>query len=350
MWRIALLVLCAALCFAAVTEHKELDVTPDTEWTDSGMDVKAGDSLTFSASGNLDYAGSSATPDGRARGWKDLLNQLPLNSAGRGALLGRWSQSPAARPFLVGSQSTQTAPIDGHLYLGINQMMSAPGAGRYHVVIDCQAAPETSRLRNVPLPNFTQSMLNRIPLRVTDLEGDPGDRVNFILLGSEEKVKAALQAAGWVVVDKTKTAAVLHGLLASLSKDAYVNLPMSELELFGRPQDYGYAQADPLKVVASRHHFRLWRCPFTADGATVWAGAGTHDVGFDKDARNNGITHKIDPSTDLERDYIAESLHQTGMAAKQEYMTPAHTIKEARTATGAGFVSDGRTAVIYLLP
>jgi hypothetical protein len=125
---------------------------------------------------------------------------------------------------------------------------------------------------------------------------------------------------------------------------------MSELELFGRVQDFGYAQADPLMVVASRHHFRVWRAPFTADGATVWAGAGTHDIGFEKDQRNNGITHKIDPATDGERDYIGQSLQQTGEVAKEEYMTPTHPVTEAKTATGGGFTSDGRTLIIYLQP
>jgi len=125
---------------------------------------------------------------------------------------------------------------------------------------------------------------------------------------------------------------------------------MSELELFGRVQDFGYAQADPLKVVASRHHFRIWKAPFTASGEQVWAGAGTHDIGFDKDNRNNGITHKIDPATDGERDYIGQGLQDTGLSVKQEYMTATNPVKEARTATGSGFTSDGRTLIIYLQP
>ena len=75
-------------------------------------------------------------------------------------------------------------------------------------------------------------------------------------------MQAALKAAGWAVVDRTKGEAVVQGLLASLSKESYVTLPMSGFQLFGRPQDFGYAQADPLKVVQSRHHFRLWKAPF----------------------------------------------------------------------------------------
>jgi hypothetical protein len=281
----------------------------------------------------------------------DLIAQLPVNSSGRGALVGRFGDNPAARAFLVGARSEHTAPIAGRLFLSINQMSSMPGSGSYHVVIKRTPAPASqSNAASLPIPPITQAMLDSIPLRVNDALGNAGDRVNFILVGSEDKVQRALDAAGWVVVDKTDKAAILHGLISSLSRDAYVTLPMSQLELFGRVQDYGYAQGDPLKVVASRHHFRIWKCPFTAGGETVWAGAGTHDIGFDRDNRNNGITHKIDPATDGERDYIGQSLQQTGLVVKEEYQTPTHPVLGAKTATGSGFTSDGRTIIIYLQP
>jgi hypothetical protein len=125
---------------------------------------------------------------------------------------------------------------------------------------------------------------------------------------------------------------------------------MSELRLFGRGQDFGYAQADPLRVVASRHHFRIWKAPFEIEGQTVWAGAGMHDIGFDRDQRNDGITHKIDPNSDGERDYIRDSLVQTGLVLKTAYMTPADPVLSAKTATGSEFTSDGRTLIVYLAP
>ncbi|MBM3764508.1 MAG: hypothetical protein FJW32_03870, partial [Acidobacteria bacterium] len=109
---------------------------------------------------------------------------------------------------------------------------------------------------------------------------------------------------------------------------------MSELQVFGRPQDYGFAQGDPLKVIAARHHFRIWKAPFTAGGRTVWVGAGTHDVGFDKDQRNGKITHKIDPDTDKERDYIGRSLQETGEVLSLDYMLRKDPVKEVKTAHG----------------
>lgn len=341
--------LLSAISFVcAAADTKEVDVSAASDWIDSGLDVKPGDVLSFTATGSIVYQANSSTPDGLARAWMDLIAQYPVNSSGKGALIGRFGDSPAARAFLIGVKSQRTAPVAGKLFLGINQMASMPGSGVYHLVIQRTPASTPTSTATAAINPVTQAMLDSIPPRVNDSLGNAGDRVNFILVGSEKKVQAALTAAGWVVVDKTKRDAVLQGLLTSLSKDAYVTLPMSELELFGRVQDYGYAQADPLKVVASRHHFRVWRCPFESGGETVWAGAGTHDIGFDRDNRNNGVTHKIDPATDGERDYIGESLQQTGLVAKEEYLTATHPITEAKTATGGGFTSDGRTIVIYL--
>jgi hypothetical protein len=123
---------------------------------------------------------------------------------------------------------------------------------------------------------------------------------------------------------------------------------MSELMLFDRVQDFGYAQADPFQVVASRHHFRIWKAPFQLQGQDVWAGAGMHDIGFDRDQRTNGVTHKIDPDSDNERDYIRDSLSQSGMVLKTGYITPTGPITNATTATGSAYTSDGRTLLVYL--
>ena len=346
-----LLLLLATVAALSAADRKEVDVNADIPWTDSGIDLNAGDSLAFSATGSVAFVGNAASPDGLGRGFLDLLAQLPLNSSGRGALLGKIGSSAAARPFLIGSKSQRTAPAAGRLFLGINQMASVRGVGSHHVVIErtAAAAPEETSV-SVNLAPFTQQMLDSIPTRVNDARGNAGDRVNFVLVGSEDKVQKALSAAGWVVVDKDVKSAVIHAVLGSFSRDAYINLPMSALQLFGRVQDYGYAQGDPLLVVASRHHFRIWKAPFTVGGETVWAGAGTHDIGFDRDSRNNGVTHKIDPATDGERDYIGESLKQTGLVVMQEYLTPANPVTEARTATGSSFTSDGRTSIIYLQP
>jgi hypothetical protein len=286
-------------------------------------------------------------PEGLSRGFMDVIRNMPMNGAGRGTLIGRIGNSDAARPFLIGAQYSGQARIEGRLFIAINQTSIDRATGSYNVTIE-RTASTAKPIAQVSLPSFSQKLLDSIPRRVNDADGNPGDRVNFIIIGSQDQVQGAFKTAGWVTVDRTQKDAILRGLLSTLSKEAYVTLPMSELQLFGRPQDFGYAQADPLRVIASRHHFRIWRAPFTFNGMDVWAGAGTHDIGFDRDQRNNGVTHKIDPATDGERDYIRDSLTQTGTVIKSEYLTPTDPVTTAKTATGSGFTSDGRTAIIYL--
>ena len=330
-------------------QTRELDLQPAGGWVDTGLDLQAGDTLRVSATGQLQYSNArqSNGPEGLPRGFADLVRVLQFNQAGRGAVIGRIGSSEADRPFLMGVRYESPARVAGRLFVAINQSSTDRATGSYHVTIERTAGPVTVKT-DVHVPSFPQSSIDSIPRRVSDPQGAPGDRVNFILIGSQEQMQAVLKAAGWVTVDRNEKDAIIRGVLATFSKEAYVTLPMSELRLFGRAQDFGYAQADPVRVVASRHHFRLWKAPFDLEGQTVWVGAGTHDVGFDRDQRNNGITHKIDPNTDGERDYIRDNLTQTGMVVKTDYITPADPILKARTATGGEFTSDGRTLLVYL--
>lgn len=338
-----------ALAAPLWAQTRELDLNPGSGWVDTGVDLQAGDTTRITATGQLQFSDARQAngPEGLSRGFMDVIRNLPMNDAGRGAIVGRIGNSDAARAFLIGAQYSGQARIAGRLFVAINQTALDRATGSYHVTIE-RTATTAKPAAQVTIPPFPQSELDAIPRRVNDADNNPGDRVNFIVVGSQDQVQAAFKAAGWVTVDRTNKDAVMRGLLSTFSKDAYTTLPMSELQLFGRPQDFGYAQADPLRVVAARHHFRLWKAPFQFNGMDVWAGAGTHDIGFDRDNRNNGITHKIDPATDGERDYIRESLTQTGMVVKSEYMTPTNPVTEAKTATGSGFTSDGRTAIIYL--
>lgn len=288
------------------------------------------------------------TPKGVARGFRDLMRVYPVNDAPRGALVGRFGGAAAARAFLVGLEWHGSVPVDGHLFLGLNQIAPAAAEGAFNVQVVRTPAPALTQVYD--LPDFPQDLVDQIPRRVQDASGTLGDRTNFVIIGTRERVREAYAAAGWSLVDKDKGSAVLAGVLATIGRRSYVTLPMSELVLFGRTQDFGYAQGDPVQVIATRHHFRLWQAPFDLEGLTVWVGAGTHDIGFDKDQRNGGLTHKIDPDVDLEREYILQSLTQTGLVVKTTFLTPADPITTAKTAHGEEFHSDGRTAIIYLRP
>jgi hypothetical protein len=331
----------------------ELDVVASQGWVDTGIDLRAGKSLQITATGTLTLAvGRSAGPQGAPRGFRDLIKAYPVNEAGLGALIGRIGSSDAAVPFLLGSSKQVQVPRAGRLFLGINKTGTDLPDGSFHAKVEfLSRGPLPGAVpTNLKLPEVTPEMLDRIPRRVTDAQGNAGDNTNFVVVGSEQKVLQIFEAAAWVKVDREKKDAVLHTILSTLTRQAYVELPMSELTLFGRVQDYGLAHAVPIQVVAQRHHLRLWKAPFQVEGQELWVGAATHDIGFDRDNRNNGVTHKIDPNVDDEREYVGRSLDETGLVAKLLYVAPGQPSKEARTATGATFHSDGRLLVIHLIP
>jgi len=198
------------------------------------------------------------------------------------------------------------------------------------------------------MPGIDNSLFAKIPRRIADKDGNLGDMVNFLILSSEAAMQRTFTTAGWVKVDADVEGAALQVLLESLSMKSYLTMPMSQLWLFGRPQDYGWARAEPITVVASRNHLRIWKAPFQVDAQTLWVGAATHDIGFERDERNNGVTHKIDPDIDLERDYVEKTLSATGLVSEVAHFLPSSPMKEAKTATGGSFHSSGQVLILKL--
>jgi hypothetical protein len=392
------------------TDTHEVDISGSKLWTDTGVDVTPGQSLTISATGSLQFSdGNSADPQGAWRGWKDLLRSMPVNSAGRGALIGRIGSDDAAQPFLVGAQFNLKVRVPGRLFLGFNGTSSDTAQGSFHATIQVSgsaspasasapssvaaAAPSATgaapaaavSLTNVSTSTTTPSetaapasaatttsaasssvatsssasdaaiaaslpkdLFSEIPRRITDKDGNIGDMVNFLLIGTEDQVKATFQAAGWVQVDRDVKDAILEGFVTSLSKQAYLTMPMSQLYLFGRPQDYGFAHAEPLKVVTTRHHLRVWKSTLTIGGAPVWVGAATHDMGLERDQRNGKLTHHIDPNVDDERGFVERSLTESGYISQHTHILPPNPVQDAKTATGGGFHSNGEVLVMWL--
>jgi len=343
----------------------ELDVDGTKQWVDTNIDLRAGEKLHITGTGTITYpAGDSAKskartfgPDGIARGFADLIHQYAVADGGHGALIGRLGAGDGGQPFLVGATSDYLAPVAGRLFLGINQSLKDAGGatGSFHVkieVTDAGLSAADAALAGGPaetsIPTVTAALLEEIPRRVSDPQRNPGDMVNVLIIGTETQVVQAFTAAGWVHVDSSVKDTMLAGLVDSFEKKDYLTMPMSTLYLFGRAQDYGFAHAEPVKVAMSRNHLRVWKSPYTAGGQQVWCVAATHDIGFERDQRNNGITHKIDPAIDGEREYVNDTLSSTGLVAARGHVTPASPLTEAKTATGGSFHSDGRILVLVL--
>lgn len=112
-----------------------------TRGVDTGVDLRTGDSVTISATGNV-TAGRRAgvvSPDGgrASAGAVFGASSYPVPTAGVGALVGIILQSngQSSQPFLIGSQQTLTVPLDGRLLLLVNDDNYSDNSGSFSVRI-----------------------------------------------------------------------------------------------------------------------------------------------------------------------------------------------------------------------
>ena len=234
----------AAPARAVSSKSYEIDVPGTQEWVDTNLDVRGGARLRFTATGQITYppdtsykgkARSSGTfgPEGLPRGWTDLVHQYAVKDAGHGALIGRIGSDAYAQPFLVGASKEYDVPVAGRLFLGINQGMSEASTanGSFHVkveVLNEGSADATSVGGPVEtrIGGITPDLLGKIPRRVSDPNGKPGDMVNVLIVGSQDQVLKVFTAAGWVQVDKSVGSTMLSALMGTVEKKDYLTMPM----------------------------------------------------------------------------------------------------------------------------
>jgi hypothetical protein len=101
-------------------------------WTDTGITVRAGDSITLEADGTIQMSGDrsdTADPAGSRRSAPGAL----LDNAPAGTLIGRIG---SGAPFAIGARRTiSRAPATGRLYLGVNDDYLDDNAGEFEVIV-----------------------------------------------------------------------------------------------------------------------------------------------------------------------------------------------------------------------
>jgi Ca2+-binding EF-hand superfamily protein len=104
------------------------------EWTDTGIDVRAGDTITFDPQGTVrisnnrnDIAGAGGTLSGRRDANAPLPNQVA------GALIARIGNSV---PLFIGNRRSVRAPFSGRIFLGVNDDNLSDNSGDFQVTVN----------------------------------------------------------------------------------------------------------------------------------------------------------------------------------------------------------------------
>jgi hypothetical protein len=113
------------------TAGQGLTVQAQQPWTPTNLTVRRGEPLTITATGDI-RIGGGANMSGGPGGAGETNPGNPLPGVPTGALIGRINNG---RPFLIGTQTSVTAPEAGQLFLGINDSHFPDNQGNFQVEI-----------------------------------------------------------------------------------------------------------------------------------------------------------------------------------------------------------------------
>lgn len=187
--------------------------------------------------------------------------------------------------------------------------------------------------------------LARLPRHTTTSKGHQGDAVNVALVGTEDELHQALARAGWYAADPITFKTSLRIAADVVLHKPYAHAPVSDLYLWGRKQDAAFEQ--PVgKSPKQRHHVRFWRsAEVDQSGKPLWVGAATYDERVEISRTTLGVTHKIAPAIDRERNKIVTDAIRAGMLDGYYWVNEFHRQSEGRNGGGDRYFTDRRLAI-----
>ncbi|HEX8032707.1 MAG TPA: LssY C-terminal domain-containing protein [Ktedonobacterales bacterium] len=185
-----------------------------------------------------------------------------------------------------------------------------------------------------PLTNFTRN-------------GKPSDPINLRIVATESQLATAFVAAGWYRADEIRLITALRISVSAILGAKYSTAPVSNLYLFGRPQDIAFQR--PGSNVRMRDHVRFWESgEHSRDGRPIWVGAATEDVDVEISPTTHLPTHKIGADVDEERALVVRDLVATGWVINRAWATGFGEETHLKNASGDEYFTDGKIAVLTL--
>lgn len=210
---------------------------------------------------------------------------------------------------------------------------------------------------------------DHLPVYVTSGDGWSSDPVNIIVLCRDRRhLVKMMESAGWHVADPVTVRNTVRFGYAMLFNRPYPTAPFSSLYLFGRRQDIGFQiQTGDSPSPRHRHHVRFWQLTetdtihthanfwqkalalFTRQNREIWIGAATHDIApFAVRIQNLQLTHKIDPDTNNEREYVIKSLADQNLVKRVEIIKTGEPLTFKGQTFGVRIIVDGLVKVVEL--
>ena len=189
-------------------------------------------------------------------------------------------------------------------------------------------------------------MMDTVPERSTTPKGRDADVVNLAFIGSQDQVRKAFDAAGWMKADAMRRRTALREIHAFLTVGNYAHGPISKQLLNGKATDSTWEKG--LDSLAKRHHLRIWSTPDTLQGQSLWLSAATQEIGASLSLRKREFVHHVDPNIDSEREMVVRDLTLAGCVDKVHVDRRSLMPHGVVNATGDDLYTDAAVAFVKL--
>ncbi|HED38603.1 MAG TPA: phosphatase PAP2 family protein [Ignavibacteria bacterium] len=174
------------------------------------------------------------------------------------------------------------------------------------------------------------------------LFGNTQEPISFMLYAKNDiELKKIFNNAGWYLSDEASLSSMFEISKAVLINGQYLRAPMTPSFWNKLPNGFGFEKPDKSNGVRQRHHVRFWKTDYvTTTGKRVYVGTASFDSGI-----KWGITHRINPSIDSEREFLFQDLKSTGKIMKykkQKLVEPTL----GQNFSGDQFFTDGKMYIV----
>jgi hypothetical protein len=140
----------------------EISVMSNAQWTDTGLDVFEGQEFSFRVMGQISLQKGNPVTYCGPNGYNYQSTQQPLQDKNIGALIGKVYlllsvevdeetgeeiRNEVEELFYVGSEIRMAMPMNGRLFLGVNENLVADDEGSFTVVIFTEALSSDQVIR-----------------------------------------------------------------------------------------------------------------------------------------------------------------------------------------------------------
>ena len=184
---------------------------------------------------------------------------------------------------------------------------------------------------NGTLPHFTET-----------IDGSKEEPINLIILASSSCFASDIEKANWTLADSVTIDSMGKVAEAAWLNRPYPTAPMTPSFYNAYPNDYGFEKQTNQDTARSRHHVRFWKTNYTTSLGDLYVGTVSLDTGL-----KWGITHKIAPDIDTERDLLVSDLREAGVIDQEKLISFVSPVLGTNF-TGDQFFTNGKAVLIFM--